>query len=111
MLNREVKPSRGASRRSNRALREWNVPIQSPDGSRCSKRPIRSFISPAALLVNVTAKIRSGGTPWRSIRLAIRVVSTRVFPDPAPASTSSGPWTCSTASRWGVFSEPSQSTP
>ncbi len=31
---------------------------------RCpSRRPTRSFISPAALLVKVTAKIRSGATP------------------------------------------------
>ena len=34
----------------------------------------------------------------------MRCVSTRVLPDPAPASTSSGPVPCVTASRWGGFS-------
>src|SRR6185437_3661056 len=34
----------------------------------------------------------------------MRVVSTRVFPEPAPARTSIGPSKCSTASRWAVFS-------
>ena len=67
------------------------MPIQSPDGSRPSSRPIRCFISPAALLVKVTAKIRPGGTPCWSISSAMRMVSTRVLPEPAPASTSSGP--------------------
>ena len=37
-------------------------------------------------------------------RWAMRCVSTRVFPEPAPASTSSGPVPCVTASRWGGLS-------
>ena len=62
--------------------------------------PTRSFISPAALLVNVIARISKGLTPCSRIRWAIRCVSTRVFPDPAPATISSGPSTWVTASRW-----------
>ena len=66
---------------------------------------MRSFISPAALLVKVTAKMRSGAHAVRSRSGArSRAVSTRVLPEPAPASTSSGPCTCSTASRWAGFS-------
>ena len=42
---------------------EWKVPIQSPTGPGAGAGPIRCFISPAALLVKVTAKMRSGGTP------------------------------------------------
>src|SRR3954453_14574673 len=37
------------------------------------------------------------------IRYAMRCVSTRVLPEPAPASTSSGPSPCSTAWRCGGF--------
>ena len=46
----------------------------------------RSCISAAALFVNVTARIRSGSDPCR-ISSAIRNVTTRVLPVPAPAST------------------------
>src|SRR5512145_2461502 len=99
MVNWRVKPMRSASRRSRRAESAWKVPIQRPDGARPRRRDTRSRISPAALLVKVTAKIRSGGTPSASISRAMRAVRTRVFPDPAPARTRSGPWTCSTASR------------
>ena len=31
---------------------------------------------------------------------SMRLVRTEVFPVPAPATTSMGPWTCSMASRW-----------
>ena len=51
----------------------------------------RSFISPAALFVKVIAKISYGATPRRAIKYAILRVSTRVFPEPAPATTKSGP--------------------
>ena len=51
---------------------------------------ILSCISLAALFVNVIAKILYGDTPF-SIRLAIRYVKTLVLPEPAPASTSTGP--------------------
>ena len=58
----------------------------------------RSFISSAALLVKVMARIERASTPRSSSR-AMRVVTTRVLPEPAPASTSMGPRSCSTASR------------
>src|SRR4029077_7717333 len=67
-----------------------------------SRSPIRSFITAAALLVNVTARIARPGTPF-SMRYAARYVITRVLPVPAPASTSSGPSVVSTASRWRSF--------
>src|SRR5215204_5808915 len=40
----------------------------------------------------------------------MRWVSTRVLPDPAPATTSSGPPRCTTASSWSGF-RPSKSVP
>ena len=64
----------------------------------------RSRISPAALLVKVTARIAHPGTRWAVIRWAMRWVMTRVLPLPAPARTSRGPSACSTASRWRGFS-------
>ena len=60
----------------------------------------RSFISPAALLVNVIASNPNGETRCAAMRYAIRLVSTRVLPDPAPATTSSGPSGALAASRW-----------
>ena len=54
-------------------------------------------ISLAALLVNVTARIREGCTPC-AIRFAMRCVKVFVFPDPAPAKISRGPSRYSTAS-------------
>ena len=57
----------------------------------------RSRISCAALLVNVSASIFHGFTPC-STKFAMRYVKTLVLPDPAPASTSSGPSRHSTAS-------------
>ncbi len=47
---------------------EWNVPIHMPAGSVPRARRILVLISCAALLVKVTARIRSGGTPWCWIR-------------------------------------------
>ena len=63
-------------------------------------RSSRSRISAAALLVKVIARISVGFTPCARIRCATRCVRTRVLPDPAPATTRSGPSTWSTASRW-----------
>ena len=51
----------------------------------------RSFISPAALLVKVIARISPGDTSRSAIRYATRCVSTRVLPEPAPATISNGP--------------------
>jgi len=63
----------------------------------------RSRISPAALFVNVIARISCGFTPTAATRWAMRYVRTRVFPEPAPATTSTGPSVASTASRWAGF--------
>ncbi len=52
---------------------------------RPSIRSRRSRISPAALFVNVIARISFGRTPCARIRWATRWVSTRVLPEPAPA--------------------------
>ena len=44
--------------------------------------PTRVFISSAALLVKVMARISNGLIPWSRMRWAMRCVSTRVLPDP-----------------------------
>ena len=81
----------------------WNVATHMPR-LRGPTRPVRrSRISAAALFVNVMARISHGATPRFSIRFAMRYVSTRVLPDPAPASTRSGPSVVTTASRCGPF--------
>ena len=66
-------------------------------------RSTRSFISWAALLVKVIARISFGLAPTAASRCATRWVSTRVLPEPAPAITSSGPSVVSTACRWAGF--------
>src|SRR6187401_2505218 len=83
---------------------EWNVETHIFSATGPTSAPTRDFISSAALLVNVIARISKGLTPWSWIRCAIRCVSTRVLPDPAPAMISSGPSTWVTASRWTGFS-------
>ena len=55
------------------------------------ERLTRSRISPAALFVKVMARISFGVDAHAPSRCATRWVSTRVLPEPAPASTSSGP--------------------
>jgi hypothetical protein len=82
---------------------EWNVMIQIARATFPSCRSTRSFISAAALFVKVIARISFGFTPCAASRCATRWVSTRVFPDPAPAITSSGPSVVRTASRWAGF--------
>jgi hypothetical protein len=66
--------------------------------------PTRSFISFAALLVKVIAAICVGLMPYSSISQAILWVMTRVLPEPAPASTSSGLSRWRTASSWAALS-------
>ena len=56
----------------------------------------RSRISPAALLVKVTARMASDGTPV-AMRCAMRCVMVLVFPAPAPATIIRGPVVCKTA--------------
>ena len=72
-------------------VRAWTVPAPS-DRSRVR-------ISPAARVVNVTARISS--PPWcpAAIRWPMRWVMVRVFPVPAPASTHTGPAGARTAAR------------
>ena len=92
-----------------RAGRRWRAGCaRTPSGTCCThivratgptSAATRSRISSAALLVNVIARIRDGCTPsW--MRWAMRWVSTLVLPDPAPATTSSGPPRWTTASSW-----------
>src|SRR3990172_12167683 len=86
---------------------EWKVESQIPSAGP-SSFTTRSRISPAALFVKVTARIASGAMPHTPISQATRLVSTRVFPLPAPASTSKGPSVAWTASRCSGF-RPSRS--
>ena len=83
---------------------EWKVPMKrrlaflSP-----TIRAILSFISEAAFLVNVRASILSGSQPFSSM-YAILLVSTLVFPEPAPATISTGPSIQLTARLCSLFS-------
>ncbi len=74
-----------------RAHAEWNVITHMTRTIRPTSASTRSRISPAALLVKVIARISPGRARSVATRCAIRCVSTRVLPEPAPASTSSGP--------------------
>ena len=87
-----------------RAAMEWKVPIHMPSTGRPMTRATRPCISRAALLVKVTASICQGAARPVASRWPSRVVSTRVLPVPAPASTSTGPSVASTASRCAGFS-------
>src|SRR5512135_1678309 len=78
--------------------------MRAPRDAARESRATRSLISFAALFVNVTARIDSAGSPC-STSHAIRWAMTLVFPEPAPARTSSGPEGHVTASRCGGFSE------
>ena len=77
--------------------------IQAPRAAGPSIVSTRSFISPAALFVKVIARISFARAPAAASRCAIRWVRTRVLPEPAPATTSSGPSVVVTASRWAGF--------
>ena len=78
----------------------WKVPSQGmPSTAWPTMLPTRSFISRAALLVKVTERISDGRARPVARIWAMRVVKTRVLPVPAPASTSTGPSSVSTASR------------
>src|SRR5215218_1172743 len=68
----------------------------------------RAFISRAALLVKVTARIWLGHALRVAMRLARRAVRAEVLPVPAPARTSTGPSVVSTASRCGGLRPASQ---
>ena len=78
----------------------WKVPSHGmPSTAPPTSAPMRSFISRAALLVKVTARICEPRARPVHRMWAMRVVSTRVLPVPAPASTSTGPSSASTAAR------------
>src|SRR6266545_5021674 len=85
-----------------RTKAEWNVDTHISRARPPTRAATRSFISPAALLVNVMAMIWSGLTPPAASRYAIRCVSTRVLPDPATMSSGEPRWT--TAARCGSLS-------
>src|SRR5579875_2058720 len=78
---------------------EWNVETHMIRARPPTSAATRSFISPAALFVKVIARIWYGVTSRSASRYAMRWVSTRVLPDPAPATMSSGPPWCTTAAR------------
>src|SRR3954454_15695106 len=98
-----------ASRRRIRTHAEWNVDTHIFWATGPTRAATRCFISSAALLVKVMARIWKGETPSR-ISQAMRWVSTRVLPEPAPATISSGPSVWVTASRWTGFSPESRSS-
>ena len=68
----------------------------------------RACISLAALLVKVTAMMPAGEAWPVCNSQAMRVVSTRVLPDPAPARISAGPGGAVTAARCSGFSPASK---
>ena len=106
MVKFELKPIFSASALRILANTLWNVPIcKYLASSSPTNRPILSFISLAALFVNVSANIFHGligslpdSLPFSSSH-AILYVSTLVFPDPAPAITRLAPSQYSTATR------------
>src|SRR5262245_54086557 len=83
---------------------EWNVLTHIRRARRPTRAATRSFISPAALLVNVIARISPGWTSRAASRYAIRLVSTRVLPEPAPATINNGVPKWVTAARWASLS-------
>ena len=92
MTNRGDRPIEAPSSRRIWAHRAWKVPILTfRPSSAPTRATIRSRISPAALFVNVTARIRHGATFRTPTRWATRWATTRVLPDPAPARMRSGP--------------------
>ena len=69
----------------------WKVPPQIRPVVPSCPAAARASMSLAARRVKVSSRIRLAGTPWPSRSHAARATSVRVFPVPAPASTSSGP--------------------
>src|SRR3954469_14103730 len=78
----------------------WNVLTHILRATGPTRASTRWRISSAALLVKVMARMAKGLTPSSSIRWAMRWVRTLVLPEPAPATTSSGPSPWTTASSW-----------
>ena len=103
-----MKPSLLLSRRRIRTHALWKVMTHIAFARGPTSCSTRSFISPAALLVKVIARIWPGWTLRSPSRYAMRWVSTRVLPEPAPATMSRGVPAWTTAARWFSFS-PSRS--
>src|SRR5947209_20438947 len=82
---------------------EWKVDTHIFWATGPTRAATRDFISSVALLVNVMARISKGENPCSLMSQAMRCVSTRVLPEPAPATISSGPPGWVTASRWTGF--------
>ena len=89
----------GATLRSRRAPTLWKVPHHASRGAcwrvprpsaSCRTRPTRRSISAAARREKVSRSSRDGSAPART-RRATRAASVSVLPEPAPATTSSGP--------------------
>ena len=104
MVKLDRNPSLSISLRRIRTQAEWNVETHIRRARGPTSASTRSFISAAALLVNVIARIEPGWAPRSETSHAIRRVSTRVLPEPAPATTSSGEPSWTTAARWGSLS-------
>ena len=91
--------------RSRRTQSEWKVQtVISAAAFLLTMPPMRSRISLAALLVKVTARISAAGTFFSSM-WAIRQVTVRVLPVPAPARIMTGPSSAATAWRWAGLRE------
>ena len=90
MLNWGLSPNTAPLARSMRTPSAWKVQMSTSWAALPIRARARSRISAAALLVKVMAAIRVAGMPaWMS--RPILCVITRVFPEPAPASTRQGP--------------------
>jgi hypothetical protein len=103
MVNELSSPIDCPWRRSTVLAKEWKVPPAT-----CSQRPsisadARRIISEEALRVKVSSSTLFGSTP-SSTRRATRNTRVRVFPVPAPATTSTGPAAAVTASYCAGFS-------
>src|SRR5574341_288266 len=108
MMKDGLSPTSVARSRRMRTQVEWNVAMSGgriPAGR--TRSSTRRRISPAALLVKVTASTCRGWTPSTPRSHAIRWAMTRVLPLPAPASTSIGPRVAWTACCWAGLSEAS----
>jgi hypothetical protein len=104
MVKLGCSPISSAWARIMRTPMAWKVPSHMPEMLRPIRISTRSTISRAARLVKVTASTSCGlARPVRRM-WARRVVSTRVFPVPAPASTSNGPSAAVTAASCSGFS-------
>src|SRR4051794_5420275 len=96
IVGRAPLDSRGQKYWSCRSAAEWNVRACTPPTPRARSR---ERISPAARVVNVTARTRSAEAMPLTTRLAVRWVMARVLPVPAPARMQTGPRRASAACR------------